>query len=106
MGEGANSITTHPTAATFGGASAKPTPANNAGGGSGWGDPGFLKGGTTHRTDTGLGHVEARNPDIDLMTTSGGEPTCAVEDHSFMERKPGDSGALPGWNIAKHVLDP
>jgi hypothetical protein len=30
-----------------GGASAKPTPANNAGGGSGWGDQGFIKGGTT-----------------------------------------------------------
>ncbi|KAJ5982052.1 hypothetical protein N7451_012152 [Penicillium sp. IBT 35674x] len=106
MGEGANSSTNHPTAATSGGASAKPTPANNAGGRSGWGDPGFIKGGTTDRTDTGLGHVAARNPDINPMTTGGGEPTCATEDHSFMERKPGGSSTLPGWDMAKHILDP
>jgi hypothetical protein len=57
MVDGPNSSTNHPTTATSGGASAKPTPANNAGGGSGWGDPGFVKGGTTKASDTGLGHV-------------------------------------------------
>lgn len=30
---------------TRGGASAQPTPANNSGGGSGWGDEGYPKGG-------------------------------------------------------------
>ena len=34
-----------PTTSTRGGASAHPTPANNSGGGAGWGDSGFLKGG-------------------------------------------------------------
>lgn len=36
----------HPRTSTHGGASAFPTPANNAGGGRGWGDKGFWKGGT------------------------------------------------------------
>lgn len=36
----------HPRTSTEGGASAYPTPANNVGGGSGWGDKGFFKGGT------------------------------------------------------------
>lgn len=57
MGDGPNSSTNHPTTATSGGASAKPTPANNAGGGSGWGDPGFSKGGTSETADLGSGHV-------------------------------------------------
>lgn len=35
-----------PTTTTEGGTSAVPTPANNIGGGSGWGDEGFWKGGT------------------------------------------------------------
>lgn len=32
------------------------------------------------------------------------EGTCATEDHSFMERKPGGSGALPGWETMKDKL--
>ena len=56
MGDGTNSSTNHPTTATSGGASAKPTPANNAGGGSGWGDQGFIKGGTTDNKNAELGH--------------------------------------------------
>ncbi|KAJ5244948.1 FAD dependent oxidoreductase [Penicillium chrysogenum] len=135
MVDGPNSSTNHPTTATSGGASAKPTPANNAGGGSGWGDPGFVKGGTTKTADTGLGHVAARNPasttgkflgledqtgraerkdlehvdlaanDVEPTTTSGGQPTCATEDHSFMERKPGGPDTLPGWKAAKNILN-
>ncbi|KAL4781075.1 hypothetical protein BJX76DRAFT_336184 [Aspergillus varians] len=46
QGSGASSSGNQPTTATRGGASAYPTPANNTGGGSGWGDSGFLKGGT------------------------------------------------------------
>ncbi|KAJ5253192.1 hypothetical protein N7489_003602 [Penicillium chrysogenum] len=110
--------------------------ANNAGGGSGWGDQGFIKGGTTDNKNAGFGHEAARKPastignflglkeqkgraenkylqgvdlaanGIDTTTTSGGEPTCASEDHSFMERKPGGSDTLPGWKMAKRILDP
>ncbi|KAJ5283492.1 FAD dependent oxidoreductase [Penicillium chrysogenum] len=135
MVDGPNSSTNHPTTAISGGASAKPTPANNAGGGSGWGDPGFVKGGTTKASDTGLGHVAAHNPasttgkflgledqtgraerkylehvdlaanDAEPTATSGGEPTCATEDHSFMERKPGGPDTLPGWKAAKNILN-
>jgi hypothetical protein len=57
MVDGPNSSSNHPATATSGGTRAKPTPANNAGGGSGWGYPGFAKGGTTETADTGLGHV-------------------------------------------------
>lgn len=57
VGGGPNSGANHPTTATSGGASAKPTPANNTGGGSGWGYLGFVKGGTTETADTGSGHV-------------------------------------------------
>ncbi|KGO69304.1 hypothetical protein PITC_095030 [Penicillium italicum] len=135
MVDGHNSSANHPTAATSGGASAKPTPANNTGGGSGWGDPGFVKGGTTETADTGLGHVTPENPasttgnflgledqkghgehkylervnlaanDTQSPTTSGEELTCATEDHSFMERKPGGPDTLPGWKAAKSVLN-
>lgn len=35
----------HPRSSTQGGASSVPTPANNSGGGRGWGDKGFFKGG-------------------------------------------------------------
>lgn len=42
----------HSRTSTLGGASAVPTPANNSGGGSGWGDRGFFKGGMH-----GSGHV-------------------------------------------------
>lgn len=57
MLDGPNSSANHPTTATSGGTSAKPIPANHAGGGSGWGDPGFVKGETTETADTALGHV-------------------------------------------------
>lgn len=45
----------HPRTSTLGGASAVPTPANNTGGGTGWGDKGFFKGGSQ-----GTGHVAVR----------------------------------------------
>ncbi|KAJ5923394.1 hypothetical protein N7454_008639 [Penicillium verhagenii] len=38
-------IHNHPATSVAGGTSATPTPANNVGGGSGWGDSGFKKGG-------------------------------------------------------------
>ncbi|CAI7589959.1 unnamed protein product [Penicillium viridicatum] len=135
MADGASSSANHPTTATSGGASTKPTPANNTGGGSGWGDPGFPKGGTTETPDTGLGHVAARNPastignflgledqkgraehkylervnlaatDAEPTNPSGGASTRSTEDHSFMEQKPGGPDTLPGWKIAKNILN-
>lgn len=44
----------HPSGGTRGGASVEPTPANNVGGGRGWGDSGFFKGGTGGE---GTGHI-------------------------------------------------
>ncbi|CAP79429.1 Pc19g00130 [Penicillium rubens Wisconsin 54-1255] len=116
MVDGPNSSSNHPATATSGGTRAKPTPANNAGGGSGWGYPGFAKGGTTETADTGLGHVAVGTRrahvigtcgfanDAEPTTTSGGVPTCVTEDHSFMERKPGGPDTLPGWKAAKNIL--
>lgn len=51
----------HPRSSTVGGASAFPTPANNAGGGSGWGDKGFFKGGTDGGGQ-GKGHENVFSP--------------------------------------------
>ena len=45
----------HPRTSMLGGASAVSTPANNTGGGTGWGDKGFFKGGSQ-----GTGHVTVR----------------------------------------------
>jgi hypothetical protein len=45
QGKGATPTGNQPTTATRGGASAYPTPANNSGGGAGWGDSGIIKGG-------------------------------------------------------------
>ena len=36
-------------------------------------------------------------------TTESGEPTCAGEDHSFMEHKAGGPDTLPGWEKAKQL---
>ncbi|KAJ5826116.1 hypothetical protein N7474_003254 [Penicillium riverlandense] len=133
--DGANSSGNHPTSGIAGGTSAKPTPANNVGGGAGWGDKGFFKGGSdqqgTGAPHEGLGHVanprssfgnffglqeqktRAENKFMEKAdlaaadappTTESGEPTCAGEDHSFMQRKPGCPDTLPGWEKAKDVL--
>lgn len=45
QGKGATPSGNQPTTSTRGGASAYPTPANNTGGGAGWGDEGIIKGG-------------------------------------------------------------
>ncbi|CAL5868318.1 uncharacterized protein PFLUO_LOCUS2542 [Penicillium psychrofluorescens] len=136
--DGSNSSSNHPTSALSGGTSAKPTPANNVGGGAGIGDKGFLKGGSDKggsdgAPHEGLGHVAADNPRssfgnflglqeqksraenkfmnrADLAaddlppTTESGQPTCAGEDHSFMQRKPGCPDTYPGWEKAKHIF--
>jgi hypothetical protein len=38
-------------------------------------------------------------------TTDSGEPTCAVEDHSFMGTKPGGADTLPGWGTMKSMFE-
>ncbi|KAJ6095888.1 hypothetical protein N7486_006634 [Penicillium sp. IBT 16267x] len=113
----------HPTTSVpGGGTSATPTPANNVGGGN-----------DSEEHREGLGHVAAPNPRgtmgralglqeqkshaksnflqqddaVNVRPTSEhGEPTCATEDHSFMNRKPGASDALPGWETFRNVLGP
>ncbi|KAJ5671942.1 FAD dependent oxidoreductase, partial [Penicillium longicatenatum] len=128
------SPTSNHATSVAGGASATPTPANNVGGGAGWGDSGFQKGGS-HDTEgprQGFGHVAPANAretmgealglreqkdqaKFNFMqrvddagdvkpTTEHGEPTCTTEDHSFMGKKPGGSDALPGWETVKNVL--
>lgn len=53
----------HPVTAVSGGASAEPTPANNVGGGAGWGDKVFHKGGSdSEPINEGQGHVAVREP--------------------------------------------
>ncbi|KAJ9268882.1 hypothetical protein DTO212C5_5083 [Paecilomyces variotii] len=57
----------HPTTGSRGGASAIPTPANNTGGGSGWGDKGMKKGGGggaggVNLGGEGIGHHQTPNP--------------------------------------------
>ncbi|KAJ5383634.1 hypothetical protein N7517_001545 [Penicillium concentricum] len=105
--------------------SAQPTPANDVGGGSGWGDRLWLGG-----KNEGPGHAEATNPRSTMgdflalheQKTRGenkflqrenlvdtnvkpmnaeGEPTCAIEDHSFMNHKAGDPDTYPGWGTFK-----
>ncbi|KAB8249759.1 hypothetical protein F9C07_2126779 [Aspergillus flavus] len=123
---GANThMNEHPSGGTRGGASVEPTPANNVGGGRGWGDSGFFKGGTGGE---GTGHISdkiktslssadefsslrdqkgmAESNFMDRRNREMGEHegTCATEDHSFMTQKPGGSDTLPGWEKAKGVL--
>ncbi|KAL1996035.1 hypothetical protein VTN49DRAFT_570 [Thermomyces lanuginosus] len=60
-----NDVGNHPQISTAGGASAVPTPANNADGGSGWGDKDFFKGGggkTIAGSNQGVGHAPMPNP--------------------------------------------
>ncbi|GAB1195172.1 hypothetical protein APSETT444_004426 [Aspergillus pseudonomiae] len=65
---GANThMNEHPSGGTRGGASVEPTPANNVGGGQGWGDSGFLKGGTGGE---GTGHISdwlGQNQDVTVI---------------------------------------
>lgn len=45
-----------------GGTGTTPTPANNVGGGSGWGDRSFRKGGMGDVVNQGPGHVDVSEP--------------------------------------------
>ncbi|CAG7931521.1 unnamed protein product [Penicillium olsonii] len=122
---GHDSSPNHQTTSVAGGTSATPTPANNVGGGAGWGDRMWMGG-----KEQGTGHMDAptgkstmgeflglrdqktraenkyferaemaENGEYSMNAT--GDPTCASEDHSFMGHKPGGSDTLPGWNKMK-----
>ncbi|KAJ5983887.1 hypothetical protein N7481_005986 [Penicillium waksmanii] len=116
-----------------GGTGTTPTPANNIGGGAGWGDRSFHKGGMNDVPNEGKGHIDPSNPhetmgaflglkdqksraeakylaraglagDDIKTTTDSGEPTCSGEDHSFMGTKPGGADTLPGWGTMKNAF--
>ncbi|KAJ5776286.1 uncharacterized protein N7511_001297 [Penicillium nucicola] len=124
---GGNSSSNQPTSSVAGGTSATPTPANNVGGGSGWGDKLWLSG-----QNQGQGHADATDArstmgsflglndqksraeskylqraglagDSSRPVNDQGEPTCASEDHSFMGRKPGNEGSLPGMETIRNM---
>ncbi|KAJ5594973.1 uncharacterized protein N7459_001181 [Penicillium hispanicum] len=77
------------TTSVAGGTSAEPTPANNVGGGAGWGDDRFLqKGGTDghHEHVQGRGHVDARNPRATMGSMLGLHDQKARAENKYMER--------------------
>ncbi|KAL2851069.1 hypothetical protein BJY01DRAFT_245171 [Aspergillus pseudoustus] len=126
QGKGATPTGNQPTTSTRGGASAYPTPANNAGGGAGWGDSGFIKGGLegiSNRLSSGSGESQTSK-----LSSMSGEMSGLSEqkaagkqqykndvdeagaipsesDPSFMKHKPGGSDTLPGWNKARGAFD-
>ncbi|EED16991.1 conserved hypothetical protein [Talaromyces stipitatus ATCC 10500] len=67
----------HHPISTQGGASAIPTAANNTGGGSGWGDEGFIKGGGGEKREESDG-------------------SCVSGDHSFAKHTPGCPQGMTG----------
>ncbi|KAL3477670.1 hypothetical protein BJX99DRAFT_257270 [Aspergillus californicus] len=126
QGKGATPSGNQPTTSTRGGASAYPTPANNTGGGSGWGDSGMLKGGLEGVSKTlSSSSGESQTSKHSAMTgefsslteqKGPGEETYRQEvaeageirttaDPGFMGHKPGGSGTLPGWEKAKGALN-
>ncbi|KAL4978871.1 hypothetical protein BDW66DRAFT_148726 [Aspergillus desertorum] len=130
QGKGTSSSDNQPTTSTRGGASAYPTPANNSGGGAGWGDSGFLKGGLkgiSNRLSSSSGESHSgKLSDISGEMSSLKEHKAAGEqryqqdveeaggmvpkssDHtnaSFMNGKPGGGGTLPGWETAKGAVN-
>ncbi|PWY83742.1 hypothetical protein BO94DRAFT_625329 [Aspergillus sclerotioniger CBS 115572] len=107
--------------ATRGGASSQPTPANNSGGGSGWGDEGHPKGGGAPTASDEISSDILTPPEFRTIAQQKAaaerkfmsrwdeghderEGTCATEDHSFAGSKPGGSDTLPGWGIMKDKL--
>ncbi|KAL2793224.1 hypothetical protein BJX66DRAFT_231142 [Aspergillus keveii] len=127
QGKGATPTGNQPTTSTRGGASAYPTPANNSGGGAGWGDSGIIKGGLegiSNRLSSGSGEsatsklssISGEMSGISKQKAAGEQRYKSAEaeagaipaevegDPSFMKRKPGGSDTLPGWNQAKGAL--
>ncbi|KAL4926134.1 uncharacterized protein BDV17DRAFT_270145 [Aspergillus undulatus] len=126
QGKGATPSGNQSTTSTRGGASAYPTPANNTGGGAGWGDSGIIKGGlegASNRLSSSSGeshsaklssisgHLsslseqkrageERYQQDVD---EAGGvpRPEAGGGDAHFMRTKPGGGDTLPGWEGIK-----
>ncbi|RDW92794.1 uncharacterized protein DSM5745_00116 [Aspergillus mulundensis] len=130
QGKGTTSSDNQPTTSTRGGASAYPTPANNSGGGAGWGDSGLLKGGlegVSNRLSSSSGEshsgklssVTGEYASLKEQKTAGeqryqqdvdeaGGVVPSSGDHadaSFMTGKPGGHGTLPGWETAKGAVN-
>ncbi|GAD97486.1 predicted protein [Paecilomyces variotii No. 5] len=81
----------HPTTTARGGASAVPTPANNTGGGSGWGDEGLKKGGGSgaggvNLGGEGLGHQQTPNPAASFGNFLGLQDQKSAAHNKFEER--------------------
>ncbi|KAL4955415.1 hypothetical protein BDW69DRAFT_160811 [Aspergillus filifer] len=126
QGKGATPSGNQPTTSTRGGASVYPTPANNAGGGAGWGDSGIIKGGLEGVSNR-LSSSSGESPTAKLSSMSGelsslseqkqaGErryqqdvdegggvlrPAPGDGDADFMKAKPGGPDTLPGWEGVK-----
>ncbi|KAL4967164.1 uncharacterized protein BDV14DRAFT_32337 [Aspergillus stella-maris] len=126
QGKGATPSGNQPTSSTRGGASAYPTPANNTGGGAGWGDSGILKGGlegASNRLSSSSGEshpskLSSMSGELSSLSEqkhageqryqqdvdeAGGVPAPAPGDGDadFMKTKPGGSDTLPGWEGMK-----
>ncbi|OQE07940.1 hypothetical protein PENVUL_c011G09611 [Penicillium vulpinum] len=111
-----------------GDSSDQPIPAHDVGSGTGWGNR-LWQGGKNE----GPGHADATNPrstmgdflSLNEQKTQGqnkyiqrenlvdsdvkpmnaeGEPTCAIEDHSFMRHKAGDPDTYPGWSTLRNFF--
>ncbi|KAL5340569.1 hypothetical protein BJX70DRAFT_101056 [Aspergillus crustosus] len=122
-GKGVTPTGNQPSSAVQGGASAYPTPANNSGGGSGWGDSGFIKGGLSGKSknlsssgaESGSGQISSLSGKMSKLEEQkasgrennlseiGGIPTH--ENASFMTHKPAGPSTLPGWEKAKGVVN-
>ncbi|KAL4805102.1 hypothetical protein BDV18DRAFT_141946 [Aspergillus unguis] len=130
QGKGATPSGNQPTTSTRGGASAQPTPANNSGGGAGWGDSGFIKGGmdrvsnklSSSPGDSNSAKVSSASGELSSITEQkrageksyrkeveeAGGPVPSQHEASgqgFMSTKPGGSDTLPGWDKAKGAIN-
>ncbi|PYH93034.1 hypothetical protein BO71DRAFT_400034 [Aspergillus ellipticus CBS 707.79] len=87
-----------------GGASAVPTPANNSSGGNDEVSSDVLTTPEFQKIAAQKGAAEQKF--MSRWDEGHGEDqgTCATEDHSFAEAKPGESDTLPGWSVMKDKL--
>ncbi|KAL4954203.1 hypothetical protein BDW69DRAFT_183722 [Aspergillus filifer] len=116
QGKGATPSGNQPTISTRGGASAYPTPANNAGGGGLEGISNRLSSGSGESSTSKLSSISGEMSDLcnqkaagekqykSDVAEAGAIPTEAEGNPSFMKHKPGGSDTLPGWNKAKDAL--
>ncbi|KAL9617431.1 MAG: hypothetical protein Q9160_007788 [Pyrenula sp. 1 TL-2023] len=89
--------------ANRGGTGANPTPANNVGGGVGWGDGGLFSGGGTGRRRSSAN--EGKFSGLNQLKRNSQDGGVDAKKASFMEQKPGSGGVLSNmWN--KYVSIP